>query len=371
MGLIVSFKCIDVSLYVLFISNSKTLFSNTDTKMFLVGFQQFLRVVIHTSNLIHNDIYLKAQGSYVQDFPLKTNDSQLQCEFEQTLVSYLSSYGYNKKNKWSAYGDNITLNDQIARYDFDLALVKLIPSVPGYYNFPEKCNAQGYLRLKSMISEYILSHERKDNKLGPIVCQFSSIGSLSEKWIRDFASSLSADTEKGAVDADKLMLVYPTVEEIRTSMEGYAGGASVPGKSKNLQKTFIGPLLHKWSGGISSIHKPSNVPHIKTYYQLSKEKDSLEWFVLTSHNLSKAAWGEVINSQYGKCLRTLSWEMGVFCCPKLVGDQQLVPFDMRNDPGSFVIPLPYQSQPERYGVDDQPWAVDEKYEKSDAFGNFG
>lgn len=339
--------------------------------MFLVGFQQYLRIVIHTSNLLHNDIYLKAQGAYVQDFSLKRNDSQLQSEFEQTLVSYLSSYGYNKKNKWSAYGDNITLNDQIARYDFDLALVKLVPSVPGYYDSPDKCNVQGYLRLKSLISDYILSHERKDNNLCPIVCQFSSIGSLSEKWIRDFASSLSVDTGRDVVDADRLMLVYPTVEEIRTSIEGYAGGASVPGKSKNLRKTFISPLLHKWSGGSSSIHKPSNIPHMKTYYQLSKDKDLLEWFVLTSHNLSKAAWGEVIDSQYGKCLRILSWEMGVFCCPKLIADQQLVPFDMIKDSGSFVIPLPYQTQPERYGADDQPWAVDEKYDKADTFGNFG
>lgn len=307
----------------------------------------------------------------MQDFPLKTHTSQSQCEFEETLVTYLNSYGYNKKNKWSADGDIMTLRDELVRYNFDLALVKLIPSVPGYYDLPEKCNSQGYLRLKSVISECVSHREEKDNELGPLVCQFSSIGSLSEKWIRDFVSSLSVDKKKDAIGADSLILVYPTVEEILTSIEGYMGGASVPGKSKNLRKPFLGSLFHKWSGGNNPIQKPRNVPHIKTYYQLASDKESFEWFVMTSHNLSKAAWGEVINSQYGKCLRILSWEMGVFCCPKLINGQRLVPFDINRDHRSFFVPLPYQIQPRRYGADDQPWVVDEKYEKADAFGNVG
>lgn len=277
--------------------------------MFLIGYKHDgIRVVIHTANLIYQDIHFKAQGVYIQDFPLKSNRLHISCEFEDSLIAYIDSYKYQKFHKWSMIGNScITLRDQLAMYDYSGAQVKLIPSIPGYYNLPEICNTQGYLRLHNLIERCV--DTKNGDKLGPVVCQFSSIGSFSENWIREFATKLTVDQKEDPIAKGNLKLVYPTSEEIRSSTEGYAGGASVPGTSKILLKSFLMPLYCKWNSTScsaicpdSSHYKSRNVPHIKTYYQLSRDKNSCEWFVLCSHNLSKAAWGEVINGRYGKSL---------------------------------------------------------------------
>ncbi|KAF6171132.1 hypothetical protein GIB67_012206, partial [Kingdonia uniflora] len=58
--------------------------------MFLV-FPRGLRVVIHTSNLIHVDWNNKSQGLWMQDFPWKDKDDQSKgCGFEIDLIDYLS-----------------------------------------------------------------------------------------------------------------------------------------------------------------------------------------------------------------------------------------------------------------------------------------
>jgi hypothetical protein len=59
------------------------------------------------------------------------------------------------------------------------------------------------------------------------------------------------------------------------------------------------------------VWKSRNVPHIKTYYQLNHEGCSMDWFVVTPHSMSKAAWGEAQNSSHVSSLVIGSWES--FC----------------------------------------------------------
>lgn len=55
------------------------------------------------------------------------------------------------------------------------------------------------------------------------------------------------------------------------------------------------------------------MPHIKTYARLTGNE--LEWFLLTSANLSRAAWGEF---QKGRTqIYIKSYELGVFLCREL------------------------------------------------------
>lgn len=56
------------------------------------------------------------------------------------------------------------------------------------------------------------------------------------------------------------------------------------------------------------------MPHIKLYTRPSPDQTSLAWVILTSANLSKAAWGQ--DTKDGSLVR--SWEAGVVWLPHLV-----------------------------------------------------
>ena len=349
------------------------------TKMFLIGFADgTLRVIIHTSNLLECDVSLKTQGAYVQDFPLKTASGEASksgCDFENDLIAYLLTYSYVEKRQWSGGCGSESarsLCDEMLRYDFTSAKVVLIPSTPGRCRLDEP---KGYLKLENAIRRYI----PKRSTSMPIICQFSSIGSLTAKWLQGLATSWDASQSdcKSAEDLQRgLKLVYPSVEEIRESVEGYNGGGSVPGRRNNTSKPFLQPLYHKWSSSFelsNPLHKPNNVPHIKTYFQISQDGVGMEWFCLTSHNLSKAAWGEIINTNEGRRIFTRHWELGVFVAPRLFNKEKLVPAGSGGNVDStmMAVPIPFQLHPDRYGLTDHPWAVDATYSKRDRFGRNG
>lgn len=64
-------------------------------------------------------------------------------------------------------------------------------------------------------------------------------------------------------------------------------------------------------------HRSKAMPHIKTYCRWSTE--GVYWFILTSANLSKAAWGAFNKaSKLDQPLRIMSYEAGVLFLPKFV-----------------------------------------------------
>ena len=414
------------------------------TKMFLIGFDGFVRVIIHTANLLHCGVRLNANGAYVQDFPIKpprrgrsgtppssartgprpTNadakgearadaadsseddDSYMHsCPFEEALTLYLASYGYSKRRKWpppsggSGVAAPETLEDLVRRYDYNSAYAALIPSIPGRHAV-RNCK-WGYLGLSRTIRDYTPLPEVGE-ETGPIVCQFTSMGSLSQKWIHDFASALdvrgcrSTASRYGGphpvLTKGRLKLVWPTAEEIRSSIQGYRGGNAVPGTSKNVSKDLVLPLYHRWSSVADPCSKGRCVPHIKTFLQASHDGRSVEWLALTSHNLSRAAWGEVQNSADGRRLFIRHWELGVFFSPKIfagaregigakfasyAGQPQrpvrMVPFVGNTDggqPEGLHLPIPFDLKPIPYNGQDIPWAVDRSYRLPDSFGRY-
>jgi tyrosyl-DNA phosphodiesterase-1 len=261
----------------------------------------------------------------------------------------------------------------------------------------------GHLKLRQQVARIRQGDkEKRKGKCGPIVCQFSSIGSLTNKYLHRIAYSMDCSRARpttGRADCSEddeskpinLQLVYPTSDEICNSLEGYRGGNSVPGPLKNVSKDFLKPLFRKWSAPKSflaslslasedkeapsnPLWKGNNVPHIKTYFQLNEEGgDAMEWFVLTSHNLSKAAWGDVQNStkHNEKRLFIRHWELGVFFSPRQLHAKRLIPWSPDKEtkkPGDVTIPLPYRHKPLAYTESDKPWAVDQRYTRLDIFG---
>ncbi|KAJ9520591.1 hypothetical protein QJQ45_007473 [Haematococcus lacustris] len=200
-------------------------------------------------------------------------------------------------------------------------------------------------------------------------------------------------------------------KEVRDSLEGWAAGGSIPGKAANIQSSLVRPLYSRLD--LQALGRQRAMPHIKTYCRF-EQGGRLAWVLLTSHNMSKPAWGELV--QGGSQLLVRSYELGVlttptslaryfahrhcgFSCapgsappaPQLPATKDVAvelwgwqawrrrqatdPEDLeliasRNSTAIHVFaPLPFGFPPTRYATDaDRAWAADEVHSGVDAMG---
>ncbi|KAJ8902831.1 hypothetical protein NDN08_006151 [Rhodosorus marinus] len=191
-------------------------------------------------------------------------------------------------------------------YPCSLEAKSLVASVPGRHTGLD-LHRFGHMRVRNLLSKEQMDVEAEN---APLVCQYSSLGSLQESWLlHEFKTSLSS-RKGGGIRANRapIQLVWPTVEQVRTSLAGYSSGGSLPCPQRNL-KPFLSPLFHRWDGSASN--RTEAMPHIKTYLRHSDGK--LHFFMLTSANLSGAAWGKL--EKGGSQLFVRSYELGVLFLP--------------------------------------------------------
>jgi tyrosyl-DNA phosphodiesterase-1 len=204
-------------------------FGTHHSKMMFLRYDRGLRVVIHTANLIERDWTHKTQGVWVSPLfpPLPSSHSSdadiSQTRFKTDLIEYLQSYHSMEVNEWI---------ETIRRHDLSSAKVFLIGSVPGrHVGADMKCRF-GHLKLRRVLSEFGPSAKSVDSSC-PAIAQFSSIGSLgptADNWLtNEFLSSLSAVCgPKSLTTRPQMKCIFPSVEDVRTSLEGYCGGGSLP-----------------------------------------------------------------------------------------------------------------------------------------------
>ncbi|RIA99624.1 tyrosyl-DNA phosphodiesterase I [Glomus cerebriforme] len=272
-----------------------------------------MRLIIHTANAIRRDWADKTQGVYMSPFLFKKRDIASSSEFEVDFMDYLESYG-DKLN---------IIRNKVKEYDFSTIKAILIASIPGYH-INEKLELFGHMRLRNVLSRATIPLSCKLDST--IICQFSSIGSLGkdEKWlIEEFAESLKHAKNQSQCSDPEIKLIYPTVENVRNSLEGWAAGNSLPFNHENYlkQKYYMQKYLHKWKA--MEAGRDRAMPHIKTYSRMkiipsannSESNAEIAWFLLTSSNLSKAAWGAL--QKKGKQLMIRSYELGILTFPEL------------------------------------------------------
>lgn len=272
------------------------------SKMLLLFYSTGVRVAIVTANFISIDWIWKNNVAYVQDFPRKNQYSPRSSMFEEDLRDYLKPYARV----------GLALDDNIAEFDFSGATAMLIPSIPGRHR-GDAIRRYGHMRLR-----HLLSREPLPRKFdhAPIVAQFSSIGSVSESWLMgelrtSLAAHASGDSSFAPRSADlpPLKLIWPTVESVRTSLEGWIAGRSLCCDSKN-QKSFFRSHLHVFDGDAQNRGRAA--PHIKSYTRASPDGE-LAWCLLTSANCSNSAWGQL--QLNGSQLQIRHYELGCLFTP--------------------------------------------------------
>ncbi|KAI4368211.1 hypothetical protein MLD38_016795 [Melastoma candidum] len=364
------------------------------SKAMLLVYPRGVRIIVHTANLIFVDWNNKSQGLWMQDFPWKDQNSPGKgSEFETDLVDYLSALKWPEFNVNLPAHGNRTLNPSFfKKFNYQDAAVRLIASVPGYH-LGKNLNKWGHMKLRSTLQQYAFG---KEFMKSPLVYQFSSLGSLDEKWMAELATSMSAGfaEEKLPLGLGVPMIIWPSVENVRCSLEGYAAGNAIPSPLKNVEKEFLKKYWAKWKAGHTG--RCRAMPHIKTFTRYNGQH--LAWLLLTSANLSKAAWGALQKNNSQLMIR--SYELGVLFLPsvtQLPGKTFSCTEDLpkhehasteksevlrtrlvtlawqRNEeaePSSEYIPLPvpYELPPKPYSTEDIPWSWDRRYSKKDVYG---
>ncbi|XP_032143049.1 tyrosyl-DNA phosphodiesterase 1 [Sapajus apella] len=345
-------------------------FGTHHTKMMLLLYEEGLRVVIHTSNLIHADWHQKTQGIWLSplypqivDGTHKSGESTT--HFKADLISYLMAYNAPSLKEWI---------DVIHKHDLSETNVYLIGSTPGRFQGSQKDN-WGHFRLRKLLKDHASSIPNTES--WPVVGQFSSIGSLGadeSKWLcsefKESMLTLGKESKTPGKSSVPLYLIYPSVENVRTSLEGYPAGGSLPYSIQTAEKqNWLHSYFHKWSAETSG--RSNAMPHIKTYMRPSPDFSKIAWFLITSANLSKAAWGAL--EKNGTQLMIRSYELGVLFLPSAFGlDSFKVKqkfFTCSQEPMT-TFPVPYDLPPELYGSKDRPWIWNIPYVKApDTHGN--
>ncbi|KAL8709351.1 MAG: hypothetical protein Q9220_005944 [cf. Caloplaca sp. 1 TL-2023] len=326
----------------------------------------FAQVSIVTGNFIVRDwsmcqaVWRSPLLPLVQKLPISSSSIDSQgpvpaigsgLRFKQDLLAYLRAYGQKRTG---------ALTTELEKYDFSAVRAALIASIPGKQNLrsidPQQETLWGWPALRRILSS--INAKTSTSGKPHIVMQCSSVASVGEKWMKDvflktLATSISSYSSSAAGPSSalhhhqppKFSLVFPTTDEIRRSVDGYASGGSIHMKTmqtlaQRKQVEYLKPMLCHWAGDhdhddTSTVSKKKEqpkppcvrealrrraAPHIKTYIRFSDEDEmtKIDWAVMTSANLSKQAWGEAATS--GGDVRICSYEIGVVVWPALWDD---------------------------------------------------
>uniref|UniRef100_A0A8C1FQ66 Tyrosyl-DNA phosphodiesterase 1 n=1 Tax=Cyprinus carpio carpio TaxID=630221 RepID=A0A8C1FQ66_CYPCA len=339
-------------------------------KMMLLWYEEGFRVIILTSNLIRADWYQKTQGMWMSPlYPRLPEGSpgtagESPTNFKSDLLEYLEAYRAPELAEWI---------DRIKQHDLSETRVYLIGSTPGRYQGPAM-EKWGHLRLRKLLSEHtkpVLNEERWH-----VLGQFSSIGSMGldkTKWLAaEFQRTLTTlgKARKSLTSPEtQMLLVYPSVENVRTSLEGYPAGGSLPYSIQTAQKQlWLHSYFHGWHADVTG--RSNAMPHIKTYMRVSPDYTQLAWFLVTSANLSKAAWGALEKNNTQIMVR--SYELGVLYLPSAF-NMSTFPVEKNVFPASSSskgFPVPFDLPPQHYSSKDQPWIWNIPYTQApDTHGN--
>ena len=336
-------------------------FGTHHSKMLLLFYADGMRVVVTTANFIPVDWAMKTQGVWISPyFPLLESKIETSSNFQNDLVEYLQAY-QDRMFEFSI--------EKILKHEMTNVSIRLVASVPGYHKGEHKYK-WGHMKMRGILEKMAssMAHVTTD---WPFIGQCSSIGSLGkspEMWFEsEWKSSFTSASPK-----TPLSMVFPTVENVRTSLEGYSAGKSIPYCSKTCKnQLYLTRYFHQWKSERNGRSRAS--PHIKSYLRCSPDFSSLAWLLLTSANLSKAAWGSLQKNDTQLMVR--SYEIGVLFLPQ----DQMPPRDVypvsepKDDISLYYdrknrIQLPFDLPLMEYSTCDEPWIIDFSYSNPDVHG---
>ncbi|XP_075989530.1 tyrosyl-DNA phosphodiesterase glaikit isoform X2 [Anticarsia gemmatalis] len=325
-----------------------TPFGKHHTKMMILCYEDgSLRVVISTANLYYDDWENRTQGLWFSpacpELPADAmpHDGESPTMFKRSLLRYLNHYHL------AALAYYV---ERVKRCDFSHINVFLVASVPGSHPDMD----WGMLRVGTLLRQHCAYAQK-----APLIAQASSIGSYGKEpklWLTgDFLHNFtkSRDMPQMLSAPPELKIIYPSLQNVRQSHDDLLGGGCLPyAADAHAKQTWLNDFLYQWQARHTARNKA--MPHIKSYTRLvGGEGGEVPYYLLTSANISKAAWGQV-NKGNG-ALRLMSYEAGVLFLPKFVINADFFPLSAG---AKNRLIIPYDLPPVKYTQDMNPWVSD-------------
>ncbi|CAH0599570.1 unnamed protein product [Chrysodeixis includens] len=326
-----------------------TPFGKHHTKMMVLCYENgSLRVVISTANLYWDDWENRTQGLWFSpecpELPPDSmpHDGESPTMFKRSLLRYLNHYHLPNLAYYV---------ERIKRCDFSQINVFLVASVPGSHFDTD----WGMTRTGSLLRQHCCIPP-DENRQWPLVAQASSIGSFGKEpklWLTgDFLHNFTKIKNQSQLlsSPPELKIVYPSLENVRQSHDDLLGGGCLPyAADAHAKQMWLMNYLYQWQA--KSSHRNKAMPHIKSYTRVCGDRAA--YYLLTSANISKAAWGQ-LNKGNG-ALRIMSYEAGVLFLPSFVINQDFFPLQ-RQAKNRLVIP--YDFPLIKYTSDMSAWVSD-------------
>ncbi|XP_076676604.1 tyrosyl-DNA phosphodiesterase glaikit isoform X2 [Andrena cerasifolii] len=309
-----------------------------------------IRVVVSTANLYSDDWDNRTQGLWISPHlpPLpesaNTSDGESPTGFKKDLERYLSRYRHPVLTEWIC---------AVRKADFSSVNVFLLASVPGSHKGSEY-DFWGHRKLGYVLSKHATLPP--DAPEWPIVAQSSSIGSLGpnyDSWLlKEIVPSMSRETAKGLKSHPNFQFIYPSIKNYKESFDCRDGSCCLPySRQTHSKQEWLESYLYQWKATRTA--RSQAMPHIKSYTRFSPDLKRIPWFVLTSANLSKAAWGIARNSHY-----IMSYEAGVIFIPQFITGSTTFPVQEGVEEGVQVFPITYDRPLTRYEPGDKPFVTE-------------
>ncbi|KAG6011358.1 hypothetical protein E4U54_008128 [Claviceps lovelessii] len=309
-------------------------------------------VIIHTANMIAKDwknmtnavwrsprLSKSANGIPAAAHPYSELEIGSGDRFKADLISYLRSYD----RRAVTCGP---LADKLSNYDFSAVRAALIASVPGVHDVNDlSCTPFGWAAMRRNLGAIKCQEGSSE-----VVVQISSIATLGGKdtWLQKTLFDSFVSSGSKSMHRPRFKVVFPSADEIRRSLDGYASGGSIHTKIQSAQQmqqlNYLRPMLHHWANDCDD----------------------------------GAAWGEAAKPPGS--MRIASWEMGVLVWPELVernasmvasfrsdGPAQLNPAD-EVDAVSVALRIPYSLPLQRYSAGEVPWVASMAHREPDCHG---
>ncbi|CAD5226464.1 unnamed protein product [Bursaphelenchus xylophilus] len=295
------------------------------TKLSLFETDSGLHVVISTANMTAFDWGHLTQGFYYAhgEF-LKTENapvlkrSKKADGFGDDLKKYLRAAYLNPGLKILSAVEH--WSDLFAKNlpDFSHIKDRLVYTIPG----KEWLQPMGHTIMRNILKSHLSDEEIGDCTFIGQVSSIGSLGQNKDEWVfKELAASMCG---KDKVPKDlKFKLVYPSMKTMAESVDGWLSGGAFPWDDNVYwRQKWMDKYFCDWRS--DKLGRTRCMPHIKSYAAVTSD-GSVKWLLITSANLSKAAWGRL--NRDGRSYSSHSYELGVLMLADNYDQPLELPFD--------------------------------------------